>query len=304
MRLRRLSGACGNGYNPAVQCAPVERTRGRFSAGGIERTRTVARRFGFTLVELLVAIAIIAVLLALLLPAVQHAREAARQTQCRNNLKQLGLALHNYHQALGVLPPSNTNDVEQGGWLTNPLNRHIHSWSSLLLPQLDDGNLYNTIDYNVSALHPHNREAASKVVPVFRCPSYAGPNFSDDPLYTRYSDKYAIQNYVAMGASDVGHFYGQNSGMFFPDGTMYPLSNTRLDDISDGLTYTFLLVETREEKMMVWIDGGTASVVARRYDGTNSPTYAGPEISLNYRPYFDYEEPRSEWGPSSRHAGG
>ncbi|MGD9854119.1 MAG: DUF1559 domain-containing protein [Planctomycetaceae bacterium] len=261
-------------------------------------------RSAFTLIELLVSIAIIAVLVALLLPAVQHAREAARQTQCRNNLKQLGLALHNYHSALGVFPPSNTNDVEQGGWLGNPLSRHIHSWSSLLLPHLDDANLYDTIDYNVSSMHPHNREAASTIIPAYRCPSYSGPNYSDDPLYTRFSDKYAIQNYVAMGASDVGHFYGQNSGLLNPDGTMYPLSSTRLEDIEDGQTYTFLLVETREEKMMVWIDGGTASVVARRYDAANAPTYAGPEISLNYQPYFDYSEPRSEWGPSSRHPAG
>lgn len=262
------------------------------------------RRSAFTLVELLVSVAIIAILIALLLPAVQHVREAARQTQCRNNLKQLGLALHNYHSAHGLFPPSNTNDVEQGGWLGNPLSRHIHSWSSLLLPHLDDPNLHDTIDYNVSSLHPRNREAASRIVPVYRCPSYAGPDYSQDRLYTRFSDKYAIQNYVAMGASDVGHFYGQNSGLLVPDGTMYPLSSTRLDDIEDGQTYTFLLVETREERMMVWIDGGTASVVARRYDAANAPTYAGPEISLNYRPYFDYTEPRSEWGPSSQHPGG
>ncbi|REJ91617.1 MAG: DUF1559 domain-containing protein [Planctomycetota bacterium] len=262
------------------------------------------RRSAFTLIELLVVIALIGLLVALLLPAVQQAREAARRTQCRNHLKQIGLALHNYHDQFGVFPPSSTNDVEQGGWIGDPLSRHLHSWSSLLLPHLDDGNLYRSIDYNVSSLHPNNRDAASHIVSTYRCPSYVGADFSDDPNYTRFGDRYAIQNYVAMGGSDVGHIYGQNTGLFDPDGTIYPLSSHDAADVTDGLSNTILVAETREERMMVWIDGGTAAVVARRYDGANSPTYAGPEISLNYSPYFDYSDPYSEWGPSSQHEGG
>lgn len=262
------------------------------------------RRSAFTLIELLVSIALIAVLMALLLPAVQQARQAARRTSCRNHLKQIGLALHNYHDQHRVFPPSNTNDVEQGGWIGNPLNRHLHSWASLLLPQLENSNLYNAIDYEVSSLHPNNREAASQIIPTYRCPAYVGPDFSDDPDYTRFGDRYAIQNYVAMGASDVGHIYGQNTGLFDPDGVMYPLSSHDAADVADGLSNTVLAVETREERMMVWIDGGTAAVVARRYDPANSPTYAGPEISLNFSPYFDYTDPYSEWGPSSQHEGG
>ena len=262
------------------------------------------RRPAFTLVELLVAIAIISILIALLLPAVQQAREAARRTECRNHLKQIGLALHNYHDQFSVFPPSSTNDVEQGGWIGDPLSRHLHSWASLLLPNLDDGNLYHSIDYNVSSLHPDNQDAASSIVPTYRCPTFTGPDFSDDPNYTRFGDRYAIQNYAAMGGSDVGHIYGQNTGLFEPDGTIYPLSSHRAGDVTDGLSNTILITETREERMMVWIDGGTAAVVARRYDGANSPTYAGPEISLNYSPYFDYSNPYSEWGPSSQHEGG
>jgi prepilin-type N-terminal cleavage/methylation domain-containing protein len=261
-------------------------------------------RRGFTLIELLVVIAIIGVLLALLLPAVQQAREAARRTECRNHLHQIGIALHSYHEQFRVFPPGSTNDVEQGGWIANPLDRHLHSWASLLLPNLDDGNLYDTIDYNVSSLHPNNRPAASTIVPTYRCPSFSGPDYSSDPNYTRFGDKYAIQNYVAMGASDVGHIYGQNSGLFQPDGTIYPLSSNRARDVTDGLSNTILIAESREERMLVWIDGGTAAVVARRYDEFNSPTYAGPEISLNYRPYFEYINPSSEWGPSSQHTGG
>ena len=262
------------------------------------------RRQAFTLIELLVVIAIIAILIALLLPAVQQAREAAWRAQCRNNLKQIGLALHNYLDQFSAFPPSNTNDVEQGGWIGNPRARHIHSWASLILTQIDSAPLYNRIDYSVSSMDPINLPVASQIIPTYRCPSYTGPDFSTDSSYTRFSDKYAIQNYVAMGASDVGHIYGQNTGLFEPDGTIYSMSSTRAADVLDGLSNTILIAETREEQMMVWIDGGTASIVARRYDAGNPPTYAGPEVSLNYRPYFEYANPKSEYGPSSMHSGG
>ena len=221
-----------------------------------------------------------------------------------NNLKQIGLALHNYHDQFLLFPPSSTNDVEQGGWIGNPLDRHIHSWASLLLPFIEESNLYGAIDYNVSSLDPVNRPVASQVIRMYRCPTYTGPDFSHDANYTRFSPQYAIQNYVAMGASDVGHLYGQNTGLFKPDGTMYPLSRNSAEDVIDGLSNTILIAETRETNMMVWIDGGTAAVVALRYDDANSPTYAGPEIALNYTPYFDYSDPFSEWGPSSQHGHG
>lgn len=274
------------------------------SKSGGSRGDAVARRRGFTLIELLVSIAIISLLVALLLPAVQQVRESARQTGCLDNLHNLGVALHNYHGTHGRFPPGSTCDVEQGGWIADPLTRHIHSWSSLILPFIEQSNLYGTIDHNVSSMHPNNLPVASTVVPLYRCPSYAGPDFSYDEHYTRFSDRYAITNYAAMGATDVGHIYGQNTGLFEPDGIIYPLSSTREADVTDGLSNTFLLVETREEKMMVWIDGGTASLVARPYDDGNPPTYARNRHSLNYRPYFEYEDPYSEWGPSSQHPGG
>ena len=262
------------------------------------------RRTGFTLIELLVVIGIISVLIALLLPAVQQARESARKATCLNHLKQIGIALHNYHDLHKRFPPSSTSDVEQGGWNGNPLSRHIHSWASLLLPQLDQTNLYDSIDYDVYALHANNHAAARQVISVYRCPTFSGPDFTTDANYTRFNTPFAIQNYVAMGSSDVGHLYGQNTGIFQPDGIMHPLSSNGANDVIDGLSNTFIVAETREEKMMVWIDGGTAAVVARRYDAANSPTYAGPEIALNYRPYFVYSDPTSEWGPSSMHPGG
>lgn len=259
---------------------------------------------GMTLIELLVVIAIIGVLIGLLLPAVQGAREATRRMACSNNMRQIGLALHNYESSHRILPPSSTSDVEQGGWIADPDRRHIHSWLSLILPQIEAGNLAQRIDYDVSSMHANNLFAASHVVPVYRCPSYNGPDYSPDDNYTRRSARYAIGNYVALGSTDAGHIYGQNSGLFDPDGTLHPLSKAKFSDVLDGLSNTLIASETREIRMAVWMDGGTAAVVAFRYDEYNAPTYAGLEHALNYTPYFDYPNPRSEFGPSSRHPGG
>ena len=99
-------------------------------------------RRGFTLIELLVVIAIIAVLIGLLLPAVQQAREAARRTQCKNNLKQLSLALHNYHDAFGVFPYG-----YYGYWSSNgcPQRNRFGNWRVMVLPYIDQTNMYNSV---------------------------------------------------------------------------------------------------------------------------------------------------------------
>src|SRR5262245_34451858 len=99
------------------------------------RSRTA---LGFTLVELLVVIAIIAVLIALLLPAVQYAREAARRAQCKKNLKQIGLAIHNYHGVYKLFPLSTASDRN---------NANTHVWGEMILPYLDQTPLYNLIDF-------------------------------------------------------------------------------------------------------------------------------------------------------------
>ncbi len=135
-----------------------------------------SRRRGFTLIELLVVIAIIAILIALLLPAVQQAREAARRTQCKNNLKQLGLALHNYHDVAGRFP------YRQGG--TNPGNSNEGSGLTMLLPYLDQAPLYNQISstwtnsagtvyapFGDTASDTTNYELWFVDIPAFLCPS-------------------------------------------------------------------------------------------------------------------------------------
>jgi prepilin-type N-terminal cleavage/methylation domain-containing protein len=132
-------------------------------------------RRGFTLIELLVVIAIIAILIALLLPAVQQAREAARRTQCKNNLKQIGIALHNYHDVAGVFPPGfldihvGNTERTSGGW----------AWSAYLLPYLEQANLYSGFDFNTTpyalttpgGLPVKNQALVATVLPVYSCPS-------------------------------------------------------------------------------------------------------------------------------------
>src|SRR5213592_7905 len=103
------------------------------------------RPAGFTLIELLVVIAIIAVLVALLLPAVQQAREAARRSQCKNNLKQLGLAFYNYHESFNMFP---INFAVRGGGGGQAIADTGHSWLTMLLPSVDQAPLYNSINHN------------------------------------------------------------------------------------------------------------------------------------------------------------
>jgi prepilin-type N-terminal cleavage/methylation domain-containing protein len=167
-----------------------------------------ARR-AFTLIELLVVIAIIAILIALLLPAVQQAREAARRTQCKNNLKQIGLGLHNYESTFGTFPIGyldtlvGNTPMKDGGW----------AWDAYLLPYMDQAPLYNTLDFR---MHPYgdvasgattqaNKNAMSVVQPAFKCPSDTGPGSKGDNAGNAANGltNHALSNYMgSLGAFD------------------------------------------------------------------------------------------------------
>jgi len=190
------------------------------------------RNTGFTLIELLVVIAIIAVLVALLLPAVQQAREAARRSSCKNNLKQLGLAMHNYHDTHNVFPFStinNGNNASPGDPAPSPLR---NNWFHMILPFIDQTPLYNEIVPHLQAnqaIYP--LPEAEVVVDSMLCPSDLG-------VKTNTTNQGFHGNYVPCGGSTAGG-YGKTNGMF------YPLSNMRIPKIKDGTSNTVMMSEVR-----------------------------------------------------------
>lgn len=197
------------------------------------------RNRGFTLIELLVVIAIIAVLIALLLPAVQQAREAARRSQCKNNLKQLGLAAHNYHDTFLVFPPGQFNYLG-ADLIAPPYGGARACWMQQLLPYLDQAPLYNGFSASMSAgtmaLQWPGHET---VLTSLMCPSDSG-----GPKVMTYGAANAVAaqgfhgNYVMCGAST--EFTGngtQLNGMFFP------LSRISLSSVSDGSSTTVMAAE-------------------------------------------------------------
>ena len=185
-----------------------------------------ALRSAFTLVELLVVIAIIGILVSLLLPAVQAAREAARRMQCSNNLKQLGLALHNYESAHKRFPAGR--------------NELRHSPHSSLLPYIEQTNAANLIDFRVRWDHPNNAVAAATEIPIFHCPS--------DPIST-VPNAWGSTNYRSNQGS--GILWGlppsdpsdPNFGMPKPDGVLIPNLYLSFRDITDGTSNTAVFSE-------------------------------------------------------------
>src|SRR5262249_51869201 len=162
--------------------------------------------------------------------------------------------LLNYETQHRAFPSSSTSQIAFGVWSPIPTLYHLHSWAAMILPHLDQVPLYNQLNFNVSALDVPNVAVGGFVLPVYRCPSYSGPTYSQSPLYGRLSPTCALRNYAAMGATSVGNLYLQ------PDGVMYAQSSTRIADILDGTSQTIFVVETREPSAAVWIDGGTAAV--------------------------------------------
>lgn len=235
------------------------------------------RKPGFTLIELLVVIAIIAVLIALLLPAVQQAREAARRSQCKNNLKQIGIALHDYHDIFQVFPPA--YQTLPGGSATmgvpSPTTGDAGpGWTGLfaLLPHIEQLTLYNSFNYRLPSWDPSNATAAKTKVAVYLCPSA----YNIDSTYKVLDSTGALlatfsrSNYIANA--------GRNEVWDDPsvdlsrkaDGPFYRNSRTSIRDVIDGLTNTvFLGEQTPYHSNSTWV-----AIVPNAQTCTNSAPFA------------------------------
>jgi prepilin-type N-terminal cleavage/methylation domain-containing protein len=265
------------------------------------------RSRGFTLIELLVVIAIIAVLIALLLPAVQQAREAARRSQCKNNLKQLGLAIHNYHDSSNTIPP---------GWIgmgvTFPGPNSIGTtfigfgWNTMLLPNIDQMPLYNRFNFsypltNVASSTSGAWTEHSTVLAAVRCPSDNGPNLVNVA---------ASSNTVGFGRTNYVGVYG---GLIIPEngadpapaigaqGSFYQNSRNNFRNFTDGLSNVILVGERRSPGTnganwaggdSIWVGIPVALPQASPGTGTASAgctsatTPTDPNINQQYQAYI------------------
>ncbi len=213
------------------------------------------KRKAFTLIELLVVIAIIAILIALLLPAVQQAREAARRSQCKNNMKQIGLALHNYHGTHRIFPSIRMLDLKQyAGSCTAGWQRPGgFSWRVMLLPFLDQGTIYNQINWDdhligTSCGGTNSFAVADKtVLPAFLCPS--------DPTDSVVGGK-AGTNYAAMAGTTNNHTSSAKTSL--------PIMSTtkpgRIRSVTDGLTNSIAVIEVWRGKPFERLGGGPVPI--------------------------------------------
>ena len=220
------------------------------------------KKRGFTLIELLVVIAIIAILIALLLPAVQQAREAARRSQCKNNLKQIGLALHNYHDNFRAFPPGSVRRTYGGAnsWETSCLG-----WIPRILPFVDQAPLYNQINFEMEhgvSAAPNNALRREKLT-VMRCPS----DSSRQP-----DGNYAPTNYLACRGFSTSS--GNNS-----TGSVFSLNSlVRIRDIEDGTTNTMLVSETFASAPLcseLPVSNSCAAVCATEYNNSKTGAQQG-----------------------------
>jgi prepilin-type N-terminal cleavage/methylation domain-containing protein/prepilin-type processing-associated H-X9-DG protein len=253
-----------------------------------------SRRGGFTLIELLVVIAIIAILIGLLVPAVQKVREAAARMSCSNNLKQLGLALHNYASTYSAFPTGGEGTDFQT-FPTGPSQFDMHSTFTMLLPYIEQDNIYKQINlnyyYNDPAAGAAHIAAFQNVVKTFLCPSNG---WSQNASLGKDSFGYGYTDYGATVYTDIDPVTGlrnkstrANGALHISkvNGVLFPLAGTRIAEVTDGTSNTIAIAED----------------VGR--DQRYVPAYSDP-VDGQGRRFWRWAEPDSAYGVSGYQNGG
>ena len=229
---------------------------------------------GFTLIELLVVIAIIAILIGLLLPAVQKVREAAARASCANNLKQIGLALQNYHDAHKQFPPGYVSGFDASGNDTGP----GWGWAAMILPQFEQGPVFNAINFVLPIEHTANATARIQVVKPYLCPA------DTTPAAVNVGPRDATGQLVSVTCTVSPANYVGNYGVGEPgvdgDGVFFRGSAVKIGDITDGTSSTLMVGERSfRYSEATWVGAVTGS---NQGATPGSPLPVAPENASNY----------------------